>query len=76
MIVLTDSFLTSKCIWHPLDAVFVLGDVHDGYTRDFPDPPLQVSVTSSHNVALVLWGGETNTAPSINLRVPQGTHCL
>lgn len=47
---------TSIGLWHPLNAVSVLCDIHNGYTWDLSDPPLEVSVTRSHNVALVLQG--------------------
>ena len=47
--------LTSIRLRHPLNAVPVLGDVHDGDTWHFPQPPLQVSVAGGHDVAFVLW---------------------
>ena len=46
---------TSIGVWHPLDGVAMLGNVHDRHPWHLPDPSLQVSVTGSHHVALVLW---------------------
>lgn len=53
---------TSIGIWHPLDGVAMLGNVHDRHPGHLPDPALQVSVTGSHDVALVLCRRRTSVA--------------
>ena len=47
-------FRSSIRVWHPLNTVTMLSQVHDRNTRDLPDPSLQVLVTSRHDVGLVL----------------------
>ena len=41
-------------VWQALDLVFPGRNVHNRYSRHFSDPPLQVSVTSCHDVTFVL----------------------
>ena len=41
-------------IRHPLYAVSVVGEVHDGHAGDLTDPPLEVLVTGGYDVGLVL----------------------
>lgn len=41
-------------IRHPLNVIPVVWDVHDGHSRDLPDPSLQISVNSGQDVTLVL----------------------
>jgi hypothetical protein len=45
---------TAKGIWHPLDGVLALGNIHDGHTWHLAYSPLQVAIAGGHNVALVL----------------------
>ena len=40
-------------LWHALDGVLVLCDVHDRHARDLPDAPAQVLVARGHDVAPV-----------------------
>ena len=47
-------FLRAICIWHSLDGISVLTEIHDGHSGDLPDPPLEVLVTRGHYVSLVL----------------------
>ena len=42
------------CVWHPLNAVSVVAEVHDGHSRDLPDPPLEILITGGHDIRLVL----------------------
>ena len=44
----------SIIIWHPLDVVSVVKNVHDRDARDLPDSLFEVTVSCGHNVTLVL----------------------
>ena len=41
-------------VWHPLNAISVVAEVHDGHSGDLPDPPLEILITGGHDVSLVL----------------------
>ena len=43
-----------RSIWQPLDHIFTLCDTDNRYTRNFSDPPLQVSIVCRYNVYPVL----------------------
>ena len=47
-------FRRSVCIRHPLYAVSVVAEEHDGHAGDLPDPPLEILVAGGHDVRLVL----------------------
>ena len=44
----------SIIIWHPFNVVSVVRKVHDGNSRDLPDPSFKVPVNCGHDVTLVL----------------------
>ena len=44
----------STIIWHPLNVVSMIRNVHDGNSRDLPDSLFKVPVNCGHNVTLVL----------------------
>lgn len=44
----------SIIIWHPLNVVPMVRNVHDGNSRDLPDPSFKVPVNCGHDVTLVL----------------------
>ena len=53
------------CVWHPLNAVSVVAEVHDGHSRDLPDPPLEILITGGHDIRLVLSNSVDQTVVSI-----------
>ena len=44
----------SVIIWHPLNVVPLVRNVHDGNSRDLLDSSFKVPVNCGHNVTLVL----------------------
>ena len=47
-------FLRAICIWHSLDGISVLTEIHDWHSGDLSDSPLEVLITGGHYVRLVL----------------------
>lgn len=72
--VITDLvLLTCKVIWQSLNAVAVLGDVHDGHSRDLANASLQIPITRGHNVAAMLSMGQDTSqhCTSLNEQNPK-----
>ena len=43
----------------------MVAEVHDGHSRDLPDPPLEILITGGHDIRLVLSNSIDQTVVSI-----------